>query len=93
MLDGGVGTLDLKADVSAWIDIQLQTVSALAEQSAPTAEDVARTLGDVGCNLFQQLLPPVLQDLCWTFRQRGVKSLMILSDEPHIPGADQAVPG
>jgi type VI secretion system protein ImpC len=85
VLDGDLGTLDLKADVSDWVGTQLQAVSALAEQSDATAEVVTRTLGDVGCNLFQQLLPPALQDLCWTFRQRGVKTMMILSDEPHIP--------
>src|SRR5262249_8310202 len=34
---------------------------------------------------FQQLLPPALQELSWTFRERGVKTVMILSDEPHIP--------
>jgi hypothetical protein len=39
----------------------------------------------VGFNLYQQLLPPAVQELSWTFRQRGVKTLLILSDDPHIP--------
>ena len=42
-------------------------------------------LSGVGNNLFQHLLPPALQDVYWTVRQRGVKTMMVLSDEPHIP--------
>jgi uncharacterized membrane protein YtjA (UPF0391 family) len=84
VLDGDLGTLDLKAAVVTWVGVQLQAVGVLAGQLHST-EDVTRTLGPVGCNLFQQLLPPALQDHCWTFRKRGVKTLMIRSDEPHIP--------
>jgi type VI secretion system protein ImpC len=85
VLDGDLGTLDLKSEVAAWVDAQLRAFGSLAEQPDTTADDVARALGDVGCNLYRQLLPPALQDLCWTFRQRGVKTVMILSDEPYIP--------
>jgi hypothetical protein len=85
VLDGDLGTLDLRSDVASWVGELLRTVGTLAEQPTSSPKDVTRTLEDVGCNLFQKLLPPALQDLCWTFRQRGVKTLMILSDEPHIP--------
>ena len=60
VLDGDLGTLDIKADVAAWVGAQLQSVGALAEHLDTTPEDVTRTLGAVGCNLFQQLLPPAL---------------------------------
>ena len=77
--------LDLNSEVAAWVNSQLQVLGSLAEHPDETTHDVARALGDLGCNLFQQLLPLALQDLYWTFRQRGVKTMMILSDEPHIP--------
>lgn len=48
-------------------------------------QDVNRTLSDVGNAFYDQLLPPLLKDLCWTFREQGVKTVMVLSDEPHIP--------
>jgi fatty-acyl-CoA synthase len=85
VLDGDLGTLDLKADLSAWVSDQLQAVGVLAGLASATSSDVARTLRGVGCNLFQQLIPPALQDLCWTFRKRGVRTILVLSDDPHIP--------
>jgi fatty-acyl-CoA synthase len=85
VLDGDLGTLDLKADLSAWVSDQLQAVGVLAGLASATSTDVARTLRGVGCNLFQQLIPPALQDLCWTFRKRGVRTILVLSDDPHIP--------
>jgi hypothetical protein len=84
-LDGDLGTLDLRTDVASWVGAQLQTLGALAGQVDVTAAEAEQTLAHVGCNLFRELLPPKLQDLCWTFRRRGVRSLMVLSDEPHIP--------
>jgi hypothetical protein len=42
-------------------------------------------LCDVGHQLYDQLLPQALQDLAWTFCQRGVQTVLVLSDEPHIP--------
>jgi hypothetical protein len=48
-------------------------------------EEVCKLLSDIGCNLYDQILPKALQEICWTLRRRGVRSLMILSDEPHIP--------
>jgi serine/threonine protein kinase len=85
ILDGDVGTLDLRTEVADWVGEHLRAVGTLAEQPDVTAEEAAQTLTDIGYNLFHQLLPPALQELCWTFRQRGVKTMMILSDEPHIP--------
>jgi serine/threonine protein kinase len=85
ILDGDVGTLDLRTEVADWVSEQLRAVGTLAEQPDVTAEEAARTLADIGYNLFQQLLPHAFQQLCWTFRQRGVRTMMILSDEPHIP--------
>jgi hypothetical protein len=85
VLDGDIGTLDLRAEVADWVGEQLRALGTLAEQPDVTAEDTERTLSHIGCNLYQQLLPPALQELCWTFRERGVRTMMILSDEPHIP--------
>jgi RNA polymerase sigma-70 factor (ECF subfamily) len=85
VLDGDLGTLDLRTDVAGWIEEQLRAVGTLVAQPGTWPDDVDRTLAGVGFNLYEQLLPPGLQELSWTFRRRGVKTLMILSDEPHIP--------
>jgi hypothetical protein len=85
VLDGDLGTLDLRAEIVDWVGDQLREVGAVAEQPDITAEETERILARIGCNLFQQLLPPQLQTLCWTFRERGVRAMMVLSDEPHIP--------
>jgi hypothetical protein len=60
-------------------------VGSLAEQAETSADDASRTLAGVGFNLYEHLLPPAVQELSWTFRQRGIKTLMVLSDDPHIP--------
>jgi serine/threonine protein kinase len=85
VLDGDIGTLDLRAELVDWVGEQLRAVGAVAQQPDITAEEAERTMARIGGNLFQQLLPPSLQNLCWTFRERGVRAVMILSDEPHIP--------
>jgi serine/threonine protein kinase len=85
VLDGDLGTLDLRTEVADWVGEQLRALGTLARQPDVSAEEAEQTLAHIGCNLFQQLLPPALQQLCWSFRQRGVRTMMILSDEPHIP--------
>ena len=85
VLDGDLGMHDLNTDVADWVDNQLRTLGSLASQPGVADEDVSATLARVGCNLFEQLLPKALQDMCWTFRQRGIRRVLILSDEPHIP--------
>jgi serine/threonine protein kinase len=85
VLDGDLGTLDLRADVVDWVGDQLREVGAVAERPDVTAQEAERVLARIGCNLYQQLLPPSLQTLCWTLRERGVRVVMVLSDEPHIP--------
>jgi serine/threonine protein kinase len=85
VLDGDMGTLDLRAEIVDWVGAQLRAIGTLAEQPDATTEWAERILAHIGYNLFQQLVPPALQDLCWTFRQRGAKTVMVLSDEPHIP--------
>jgi hypothetical protein len=57
----------------------------MAKERDPDPQEVGRTLSDVGNNFYDQLLPQGLKDLYWTFRHRGVRTVMILSDEPHIP--------
>jgi hypothetical protein len=85
VLDGDLGTLDLRTDVAGWVGDQLRAIGALVEQGEPQADEVARTLAAVGFNLFQHLLPPAVQELSWSLRERGIKTLLILSDDPHIP--------
>ncbi len=85
VLDGDLGTLDLCTEVADWVSDQLQEVGILAGQPDVTAEEAEGTLARIGYNLFKEVLPPALQELCWTFCQRGVRTMMILSDEPHIP--------
>jgi CHAT domain-containing protein len=85
VLDGDMGTQDLRSDVGAWVENQLRTLGSAARRSAATAPEVDQALADVGCQLYEQLLPEKMQQLCWTLRQRGVQTILILSDEPHIP--------
>jgi serine/threonine protein kinase len=85
VLDGDLGTLDLKADVAGWVGEQLRAVGELAGLADGAVDAAARTMTAVGYNLFQQVLPPAVQELSWTLRQRGVKTLLVLSDEPYIP--------
>ena len=85
VLDGDLGTLDLRADVAAWVEAQLEPLRHLAGCPDATSDEVVRALADVGWKLYDQILPPALQDLCWTLRARGVRSLLVLSDDPHIP--------
>lgn len=85
VLDGDLGTQDLNTDVADWVENQLHALGSLASQPGISIEDVSATLARVGCNLFDQVLPKTLQDMCWTFRQRGIRKVLILSDEPHIP--------
>lgn len=85
IMDGDLGVLDLRSEVADWVAIQLQTVGELAERPYTTSAEVEQALADVGYSLYQKLLPPALQELCWAFRKRGVKSLLVLSDDPHIP--------
>jgi len=59
------------------------SVSVAAENFE--SSQVSETLTRIGYSLFEQLLPRELQELYWTIRGRNVRSVLILSDEPHIP--------
>jgi hypothetical protein len=85
VLEGDFGVIDLKTDVAAWVEARLGALAALAHEADASAAKVSGTMARVGFNLFEQLLPRDLQDLCWTIRGRNVRSILILSDEPHIP--------
>jgi hypothetical protein len=85
VMDGDFGTIDLKADVASWVEGRLGALAALAQQTESTPEMVSRTLARVGHSLFDQLLPRDLQALYWKIRGRNIKTVLILSDEPHIP--------
>jgi serine/threonine protein kinase len=85
LLDGDFGTVDLKAEIATWVEEQLGALAGLSGHEATTAEQVSSALARVGHNLFEQLFPRELQDLYWTLRERSVKTVLILSDEPHIP--------
>jgi tRNA A-37 threonylcarbamoyl transferase component Bud32 len=85
VMDGDYGTIDLKTDVAGWVEGHLGALAALASQTEATPDMVSRTLARVGHRLFEQLVPSDLQDLYWKIRGRNVKTVLILSDEPHIP--------
>jgi hypothetical protein len=85
VLDGDLGTLDLRSEVSEWVNQQLRIIGTLTEQADSSAAEVGCTLASVGYNLYENLLPAAVQELSWTLRERGVKTLMVLSDAPHIP--------
>jgi serine/threonine protein kinase len=86
VLDGDLGTTDLRADTASWVGEQLRALGDLAGRERPAGES-ERTLAAIGCNLYDQLLPAGLKDLYWSLRDRraGVRDVLILSDEPHIP--------
>ena len=85
VMDGDFGTIELRTEVAAWVEHRLDSVGSLAHRNDLTAEEVSRSLAGVGHHLFEQLLPKALQDLFWTIRGRNVKTVLILSDDPHIP--------
>jgi hypothetical protein len=85
VFDGDLGTLDLHSEVAAWVENQLRPLGEIASSAEARPEEVEKALGDIGNSLFEQLLPAQLQELSWTFRQRGVRTVLVLSDEPHIP--------
>jgi serine/threonine protein kinase len=85
VMDGDLGARDLKRDVAGWVQGRLKTLGELARRTDTTAEEVENAIADLGYQLYQQVLPEKLQALCWTFRERGVQSMLILSDDPHIP--------
>jgi DNA-directed RNA polymerase specialized sigma24 family protein len=85
VMDGDFGTIELKTEVAAWVEQRLLSVGSLAHRTDLTADEVSRTLAGVGHNLFEQLLPKTLQDLFWTIRGRNVRTILVLSDDPHIP--------
>jgi serine/threonine protein kinase len=85
LLDGDFGTVDLKAEIATWVEEQLSGLASLSLHADSTAEEASSALASVGHNLFEQLFPRELQDLNWTLRERSVKTVLILSDEPHIP--------
>src|SRR5262249_52619102 len=75
---GDLGTVDLHEDVAAWVQRQLEGLSAAAEEGRDD-----RLLADVGNRLYEQVLPEPLQRLCWAFPAAGVRTVLVLSDEPH----------
>jgi hypothetical protein len=64
---------------SGWVERQLALTGSWGEA------DQARRLADLGNSLHDQVLPERLQTLCWPLAERGVRSLLVLSDEPHVP--------
>lgn len=78
---GDLGTVDLRERVVTWVERQLKTLNS----PGTTPQDDARTLSNLGIRLYEQVLPEALRQLCWTLAERGIGSLLILSDDPHIP--------
>jgi hypothetical protein len=76
---GDLGSIDLHQDTVSWVGRHLDFVNCW-----PSAEQ-GRSLADFGNRLYDQVLPEKLQQLCWTLAERRVTTLLVLSDEPHIP--------
>ncbi|MFO0869704.1 MAG: CHAT domain-containing protein [Pirellulales bacterium] len=84
-MEGDLGTVDLRSEVAPWVEGQLKRIGEVARRSDVAIDEVQRKLRDVGHDLFDQLLPPGLKELTWTLQQRGIRRVLVLSDEPHIP--------
>jgi hypothetical protein len=76
---GDLGTVELRQETIGWVERQLDLTNGWGEV------DRARRLADLGNRLHDQVLPERLQTLCWPLAERGVRSLLVLSDEPHVP--------
>jgi hypothetical protein len=85
VLDGDVGVQNLDVDLAAWIEAQLAALRALAQKPDAAPAEVESALADLGYHLYERLLPERFRRLYWALRERGPKSLLILSDEPHVP--------
>jgi CheY-like chemotaxis protein len=76
---GDLGTVELRQETIGWVERQLALTNDWGEV------DRARRLADLGNSLHDQVLPERLQTLCWPLAECGVRSLLVLSDEPHVP--------
>jgi anti-anti-sigma factor len=76
---GDLGTVELRQETIGWVERQLALTDGWGEA------DRARRLADLGNSLHNQVLPERLQTLCWPLAERGVRSLLVLSDEPSVP--------
>jgi hypothetical protein len=77
---GDLGTIDLRQETIGWVERQLAVTNSWGGDV-----ERARSLADLGNNLYNQVLPERLQHLCWPLAERGVTTLLVLSDEPHVP--------
>jgi hypothetical protein len=77
------GEVDLKANLESWVAQQLHRLSDLAAGPSPVEAD--RVLADIGNRLYDDVLPEYVKELCWELRHRQIRTLQIISDEPHIP--------
>jgi hypothetical protein len=76
---GDLGTVELRQETIGCVERQLALTNGWGEA------DRTRRLADLGNSLYDQVLPERLQALCWPLAERGVHSLLVLSDEPHVP--------
>jgi hypothetical protein len=76
---GELGSIDLRQNTVDWVERQLDIVHRCGSAGGD------RHLADLGNRLYDQLLPEKLQHLCWSLAERGVKTLLVVSDEPYIP--------
>ncbi len=71
VLDGDLGTLDLRTGVADWVGEQLRAVGTMAGQPDITSEEAERTLAHIGYNLFKELLPPRFKNFAGRFASVG----------------------
>jgi hypothetical protein len=57
VLDGDLGTQDLRAEVAPWVEEQLRSLGELAPHEGCTPEEASRALSAIGHSLYEQLLP------------------------------------
>jgi hypothetical protein len=84
VLDGDVGTCELRDDLAGWIGELLGSLAELAGSAVPPVW-VQRALVNVGTQVFETVIPAPLRGMGEQLRKRGVRSLLVLSDEAHVP--------
>jgi hypothetical protein len=77
-MHGDLGEVTLTRDVAGWVEEQMED---LVKGGGPQPTDLER----FGRQLFDRVLPERVRRLYWRMRELKLNTVLIVSDEPHIP--------